>query len=134
MPVSINNTTLTFNDASTQTTSAVTAVNVGTGISSTGGKTPTLTNTGVTSIVAGTGITISGGTGAVTVNSAGISSANCTYTGSLVESGAIATGNGGLGGFGTFDLGSNRVVSGVRNQADGPNIAIWLRGYNLRNN
>jgi hypothetical protein len=71
MPVSINNTTLTFNDASTQTTSAVTSVSAGTGISVAGGKTPTVTNTGVTSIVAGTGITISGGTGAVTVNASG---------------------------------------------------------------
>ena len=69
MPVSINNTTLTFNDATTQTTSAVTSISVGTGISTTGGKTPTLTNTGVTSIAAGTGISVSGATGAVTVSS-----------------------------------------------------------------
>lgn len=67
MPVSINNTTLTFNDASTQTTSGVTSVGAGTGISSTGGKTPTLTNTGVTSVTAGTGISVSASTGGVTI-------------------------------------------------------------------
>ena len=74
MPVSINNTTLTFNDATTQTTSAVTSIGVGTGISSTGGKTPTLTNTGVTSAVAGTGVSVSGSTGAVTFTNSGVTS------------------------------------------------------------
>jgi hypothetical protein len=48
MPVSLNNTQIVFNDATTQTTSGVTSIGTGTGISSTGGKTPTLTNTGVT--------------------------------------------------------------------------------------
>lgn len=67
MPITTSGTTITFNDATTQTTSAVTSVSAGTGISVAGGKTPTVTNTGVTSIVAGTGISISGGTGAVTV-------------------------------------------------------------------
>ena len=67
MAITANNTTLTFNDATTQTTSAVTAVNVSTGISSSGGKTPTLTNTGVTSVTAGTGITVSASTGGVTI-------------------------------------------------------------------
>jgi hypothetical protein len=94
MPVSMNNTQVVFNDATTQTTSAVTAVNVGTGISSTGGKTPTLTNTGVTSIVAGTGITISGGTGAVTVNASGggVTSLN-GETGAITNTGFNAIGS-----------------------------------------
>jgi hypothetical protein len=68
MPVSMNNTQVVFNDATAQTTSGVTSISAGTGISSSGGLTPTITNTGVTSIVAGTGVSISGGTGAVTVN------------------------------------------------------------------
>jgi hypothetical protein len=67
MAITANATTLTFNDATTQTTSGVTAVNVSTGISSSGGKTPTLTNTGVTSLTAGTGITVSASTGGVTI-------------------------------------------------------------------
>ena len=87
MAITANNTTLTFNDATTQTTSGVTAVNVSTGISSTGGKTPTLTNTGVTSLTAGTGISLSGSTGGVTVTS--------TATGTVTS---VATGNGLSGG------------------------------------
>ena len=71
MPVSINNTTLTFNDATTQTTSGVTSIGTGTGISSTGGKTPTLTNTGVTSVTAGSGISVSSSTGGVTISASG---------------------------------------------------------------
>jgi len=74
MAITANNTTLTFNDATTQTTSGVTAVNVSTGISSSGGKTPTLTNTGVTSAVAGTGVSVSGSTGAVTFTNSGVTS------------------------------------------------------------
>jgi hypothetical protein len=71
MPVSLNNTQVVFNDATTQTTSGVTEVNVGTGISSTGGKTPTLTNTGVTSVAAGSGISVSASTGGVTISASG---------------------------------------------------------------
>jgi hypothetical protein len=95
MAITANNTTLTFNDASTQTTSAVTAVNVGTGISSSGGKTPTLTNTGVTSIVAGTGISISGGTGAVTITNSqpgAVSSVN-GQTGAVVTTSVDSIGS-----------------------------------------
>ena len=62
MPVSINNTQVVFNDATTQTTAGVTSVGAGTGISSSGGLTPTITNTGVTSV--------NGSNGAVTVNGA----------------------------------------------------------------
>jgi hypothetical protein len=89
MAITANNTTLTFNDATTQTTSGVTAVNVSTGISSTGGKTPTLTNTGVTSVTAGTGISVSASTGGVTITNT--SSASGTVT-------SVATGNGLSGG------------------------------------
>jgi hypothetical protein len=74
MAITTSGTTLTFNDATTQTTAPVNtnanvnSVAAGTGISvsaTTGAL--TVTNSGVTSIVAGTGISISGATGAVTV-------------------------------------------------------------------
>jgi hypothetical protein len=89
MAITANNTTLTFNDASTQTTSAVTSVSAGTGISVAGGKTPTVTNTGVTSVAAGTGISVSASTGGVTITNT--SSASGTVT-------SVATGNGLSGG------------------------------------
>jgi len=88
MPVSINNTTLTFNDATTQTTSAVTSIGTGTGISSTGGKTPTLTNTGVTSVTGAGTVSVSASTGGVTITGTGGSG---TVT-------SVATGNGLSGG------------------------------------
>jgi hypothetical protein len=74
MPVSLNNTQVVFNDATTQTTAGVTSVGAGTGISSSGGLTPTITNTGVTSAVAGTGVSVSGATGAVTFTNSGVTS------------------------------------------------------------
>jgi len=53
----------------------VTAVAVGTGLSTTGSTgSITLTNTGVTSNVAGTGISVSGATGAVTITNSGVTS------------------------------------------------------------
>jgi len=83
MAITTSGTTLTFNDATTQTTAPVnTNANVtsatavaGTGISitavtTTGAATHTVTNTGVTSAVAGRGIAVSGATGAVTVSAA----------------------------------------------------------------
>jgi len=88
MPVSINNTTLTFNDATTQTTSAVTSVSAGTGISVAGGKTPTVTNTGVTSLTGAGTVSLSGSTGAITITGTGGSG---TVT-------SVATGNGLSGG------------------------------------
>jgi hypothetical protein len=100
MAITTSGTTLTFNDATTQTTAPVnTNANVtsatavaGTGISitsvtTTGAATHTVTNTGVTSAVAGTGITVSGATGAVTISS--------TATGTVTS---VATGNGLSGG------------------------------------
>jgi len=88
MAITANNTTLTFNDATTQTTSAVTAVNVSTGISSSGGKTPTLTNTGVTSVSGAGTVSVSASTGAITITGTGGSG---TVT-------SVATGNGLSGG------------------------------------
>lgn len=88
MPVSINNTTLTFNDATTQTTSAVTSVSAGTGISVAGGKTPTVTNTGVTSVSGAGTVSVSASSGAVTITGTGGSG---TVT-------SVATGNGLQGG------------------------------------
>jgi hypothetical protein len=108
MPVSINNTTLTFNDATTQTTSGVTSIGTGTGISSTGGKTPTLTNTGVTSVTGAGTVSVSASTGGVTITGTGGSG---TVT-------SVATGNGLQGGTitstGTLSLaapGANTVGS-----------------------
>jgi hypothetical protein len=127
MPLSMNNTTLTFNDASTQTTSAVTAVNVGTGISSTGGKTPTLTNTGVTSIVAGTGISVSGATGAVTVSS--------TVTGGVTslngQTGAVVDTN--LDGIGSY-ITAVRAVSAPGSGSARNSIGTTYAGSGLRYN
>ena len=58
--------------------SAITDIIAGTGISSTGGNTPTISNTGVTQIVAGTNVTITdtggSGNGIVTINASSISS------------------------------------------------------------
>jgi len=95
MPVSINNTQVVFNDATTQTTAGVTSVGAGTGISSSGGLTPTIANTGVTSIVAGTGISISGGTGAVTITNSqpgAVSSVN-GQTGAVVDTSVDSIGS-----------------------------------------
>ena len=94
MTITTSGTTLTFNDATTQTTAPVNtnanvnSVSAGTGISvsaTTGAL--TVTNSGVTSAVAGTGITVSGATGAVTISS--------TATGTVTS---VATGNGLQGG------------------------------------
>jgi hypothetical protein len=104
MAITTSGTTLTFNDATTQTTAPVnTNANVtsatavaGTGISvtavtTTGAATHTVTNTGVTSIVAGTGITISGATGAVTVNATGTGTVTSVATGNGLSGGTITT-------------------------------------------
>jgi hypothetical protein len=60
----------------------------------------------------------------------------CTYTGSLVETGAIIINTGGSGsGGGTVDLGSNRVAAGVRISPGGCNFfSYFVRGYNIKNN
>jgi len=104
MAITTSGTTLTFNDATTQTTAPVnTNANVtsatavaGTGISisavtTTGAATHTVTNSGVTSIVAGTGITISGATGAVTVNATGTGTVTSVATGNGLSGGTITS-------------------------------------------
>ena len=74
MTITTSGTTLTFNDATTQTTAPVNtnanvnSVAAGTGISvsaTTGAL--TVTNTGVTSVAAGTGISVSASTGGITI-------------------------------------------------------------------
>jgi hypothetical protein len=95
MPVSMNNTQVVFNDTTAQTTAGVTSIVAGTGISSSGGLTPTIANTGVTSIVAGTGISISGGTGAVTITNSqpgAVSSVN-GQTGAITDTTLDAIGS-----------------------------------------
>ena len=104
MAITTSGTTLTFNDATTQTTAPVnTNANVtsatavaGTGISitavtTTGAATHTVTNSGVTSIVAGTGITVSGATGAVTVNASGTGTVTSVATGNGLSGGTITS-------------------------------------------
>jgi hypothetical protein len=103
MAITTSGTTLTFNDATTQTTAPVnTSANVtsatavaGTGISvtavtTTGAATHTVTNTGVTSVTAGTGISVSASTGGVTITN--------TQTPSTGTVTSVATGNGLSGG------------------------------------
>jgi hypothetical protein len=134
MPVSLNDTQVVFNDATTQTTSAVTAVNVSTGLSSTGGKTPTLTNTGVTSIVAGTGISISGGTGAVTITNSqpGVVSSVNGQTGAIVNTNVDAIGSYILALVGV-NLGSTQTIEyAVNSTIAGSNLRYGVTlGLNL---
>lgn len=63
--------------------------------------------------------------------SAGISAQNCSYTGGLVEAGPInfSTSSGQAA-----DIGSNRVMTGLRRYMDGcNNVYVYLRGYNIKN-
>lgn len=66
--------------------------------------------------------------------SGGISAQNCSYTGSLYESGTLIFKN---GNYGSVDLGSNRVMTGLRvgavNISCSNYSALWLRGYNIKN-
>jgi len=94
MPVSINNTQVVFNDATTQTTAPVNtsanvnSVSASTGISvnqTTGAV--TVTNSGVTSLTAGTGISVSAATGGITITNSSpgaVSSVN-GQTGAVVD-------------------------------------------------
>jgi len=59
---------------------------------------------------------------------AGISAQNCSYTGSLVESGALRPGANT-----TIDLGSNRVMTGMRSNTIDCVAYLYLRGYNIKN-
>jgi hypothetical protein len=63
---------------------------------------------------------------------AGISAQNCSYTGTLVETGGFSlSGTASV----TQDLGSNRVVTGLRRAYDeGSNSTfLYARGYNIKN-
>jgi hypothetical protein len=102
-----------------------------------------------------TGATITGTlsvTGTITGTASGnaVAGATCTYTGTLVESAGIAysgavsgspTGSAGGIATGTLDIGSNRAMTGIRSVAS-TNVgccgfvagAIYIRGYNLKNN
>ncbi len=60
---------------------------------------------------------------------AGIAAQNCSYTGTVVESGSFST----TGGSVTVDLGSNRVVTGIRTQYICCGATMRLRGYNIKN-
>jgi hypothetical protein len=117
MPVSLNNTQIVFNDATTQTTSGVTAVNVSTGISSSGGKTPTLTNTGVTSLTGAGTVSLSGSTGAITI----------TGTGGAGTVTSVATGNGLQGGTIT-STGTLSVACPTFNTVGSYAFVAWLKG------
>jgi hypothetical protein len=102
MAITANNTTLTFNDATTQTTAGVTSIVAGTGISSSGGLTPTIANTGVTSIVAGTGISVNTGTGAVTVTN----TATAPNTNQLAKAWVRFNGQSGASIYGSYNVSS----------------------------
>jgi hypothetical protein len=92
MAITSNATTLTFNDATTQITSGVTSVGVSTGLSSTGGKTPTLTNTGVTSLTGAGTVSVSASTGAITITGAGgLGTVTSVATGNGLQGGTITT-------------------------------------------
>lgn len=56
---------------------------------------------------------------------AGISAQNCSYTGSLVESSAFENG--------FRDMGSNRVMTGLRITSIECRFALAIRGYNIKN-
>jgi hypothetical protein len=66
--------------------------------------------------------------------SGGISAQNCSYTGSLVESGGRILRASSAG---STDLGSNRVVTGIRSGVTVEGCSewttLWLRGYNIKN-
>jgi hypothetical protein len=71
--------------------------------------------------------------------SSGVSAQNCSYTGSLVEAGGVRVFNAGnTSSAQTIDLGSNRVMAGIRttgNVIEGcdRSLYVWIRGYNIKN-
>ncbi len=60
---------------------------------------------------------------------AGISAQNCSYTGTLVESARFSLSGGNV----TTDLGSNRVMTGVRTHYVCCGANMYIRGYNIKN-
>jgi hypothetical protein len=130
MPVSINNTTLTFNDATTQTTSGVTSIGTGTGISSTGGKTPTITNTGVTSVTGAGTVTVSASTGGVTITGTGgsgtvtsVATGNGLSGGTITSTGTLVVACPSWGSVGSYILGSYFTSNPVRGPAAGGTLS-----------
>jgi hypothetical protein len=63
---------------------------------------------------------------------AGISAQNCSYTGSVVETAGINLSSTASA---TFDLGSNRVATGIRRALEGcpGSVFLYLRGFNIKN-
>jgi hypothetical protein len=61
--------------------------------------------------------------------SGGISAQNCSYTGTVVESANFTLLNNNT----TIDLGSNRVVTGMRIRYNDCQSSAYLRGYNIKN-
>ena len=131
MAITTSGTTLTFNDATTQTTAPVnTNANVtsatavaGTGISvtavtTTGAATHTVTNTGVTSVAAGTGISVSGSTGGVTITNSQPFSGS---TSQLAKSWVYFTGNSG-------SILNSYNVSSVSHTGGGTGVVTFTTG------
>jgi hypothetical protein len=118
MPVSINNTTLTFNDATTQTTAGTSnTLSAGTGISvSSPTGASTIANTGVTSVAAGTGISVSASTGGVTITNSNPNQLTTT-TGSPAYFGARAWVN--FNGTGTPAINASVNVSSITDNGTG---------------
>jgi hypothetical protein len=63
----------------------------------------------------------------------GVTAQNCSYTGTLVETGGAVVSSAGYPG--TFDLGSNRVMTGFRTAYDTESgwQVLYGRGYNIKN-
>ena len=138
MPVSLNNTQIVFNDATTQTTSGVTAVNVSTGISSSGGKTPTLTNTGVTSLTAAGTVSLSGSTGAITITGTGgsgtvtsVATGNGLQGGTITSTGTLSVACPGFNTVGSYVQGYS-VSSAITVPASGSNMSAGTGGNQCR--
>lgn len=68
-----------------------------------------------------------------------VAAQNCSYTGTLVETGGnIIFRQGFLAGGFTMDMGSNRVMTGVRTNMSNDVcgfqfLQFWVRGYNIKN-
>ena len=125
MTITTSGTTLTFNDATTQTTAPVNtnanvnSVAAGTGISvsaTTGAL--TVTNAGVTSVAAGTGISVSGSTGGVTITNSQPFSGS---TSQLAKSWVYFTGNSG-------SILNSYNVSSVSHTGGGTGVVTFTTG------
>jgi trimeric autotransporter adhesin len=139
MAITANNTTLTFNDATTQTTSGVTSVGAGTGISSSGGKTPTITNTGVTSVSGAGTVTVSASTGGVTITGTGgsgtvtsVATGNGLSGGTITSTGTLVVACPSFNSVGSYVFGSYITSNPVRGPAAGGTIAAGSATGQLR--